>query len=351
MCKEGDYNEVVWIVSELMKIMAEDMNIQSYRNEPIESFNYRVIYSALGLWCLKSAQRENENIKGISKNVQSILLNELVDKYVDICPLPRDFFTYKKNSNISVFIRNIYEQTGYLLTLNNNNNILNNTGETVIFSDTDYLYLGLPSSSYSINGLGIHCKCAKSEVKLNDFLIRDELNSEEYLKVNYDECDFEERNIDFSKLDFFNPFCYGNVSNSWNKSLKTNMSIARESIMGPYFRVIKKNDGTILWADENGTGNIDDITGAEFRRIYIALKKHYDNPMQMLICPIDEEYSHIRILGQLPNREYFYLLMNAWPKKGFLDRNNFIIRNELTTQTAKVLKKLGFIIRKGEFYG
>ena len=73
--------------------------------------------------------------------------------------------------------------------------------------------------------------------------------------------------------------------------------------------------------------------------------------MQILICPIDEQYSYIRILGQLPNREYYYLLMNAWPKNGFLDRNNFIIRNKLMEQMAEVLKAIGFTARNGEFYG
>ena len=73
--------------------------------------------------------------------------------------------------------------------------------------------------------------------------------------------------------------------------------------------------------------------------------------MQILICPIDESYTHIRILGQLPNREYYYLLMSAWPKSNFLDRNNFIIRNELTTKVVEVLGAIGFIARNGEFYG
>ena len=93
------------------------------------------------------------------------------------------------------------------------------------------------------------------------------------------------------------------------------------------------------------------MTGAEFRRLYVAIKQHYGNPMQLLICPIDEEYSYIKILGQLPNREYYYLLMNAWPKEEFSDRNNFIIRNKLTAQIAEVLEALGFTVRDGEFYG
>ena len=338
-------------MNELINIMADDMNIRPYTNEPVESFGYRVIYSALGLWCLKSALSEDENKKGISKNAQSILLHDLSKKYIELCPMAKHSVFVSRNTDIAVFIRNIYEQTGYLLTLDNNYNVLNNSGETVRISDTDHLYLGLPATCYIVNGLGIHCGSGKHEIKLNDFLIRDSLTPEEYLKVKYDECDFDERDIDVEELEFFNPFYYGNVSSSWHGRMKSDMTMARKSTMGPYYRVIRKEDGMLLYAYDNSTDELDALTGAEFRRLYVALKQHYDNPMQLLLCPIDEEYSYIRILGQLPNREYFYLLMNALPRYSFSDRNNFIIRNELTAQTAEVLGKIGFTARNGEFYG
>lgn len=338
-------------MNELINIMADDMNIRPYTNEPVESFGYRVIYSALGLWCLKSALSKNENKKGISKNAQSILLHDLSKKYIELCPMAKHSVFVSRNTDIAVFIRNIYEQTGYLLTLDNNYNVLNDSGETVRISDTDHLYLGLPATCYIVNGLGIHCGSGKHEIKLNDFLIRDSLTPEKYLKVKYDECDFDERDIDVEELEFFNPFYYGNVSSSWHGRMKSNMTMARKSTMGPYYRTIRKEDGTLLFADDSSVDEFDDLTGAEFRRLYIALRYHYDNPMQLLICTIDEEYSYIRILGQLPNREYFYLLMNAWPRYSFSDRNNFIIRNELTAQTAEVLGGIGFTARNGEFYG
>lgn len=68
-------------MNELINIMANDMNIRPYTNEPAEYFGYRVIYSALGLWCLKSALSEKENKRGVSKNAQSILLHDLSKKY------------------------------------------------------------------------------------------------------------------------------------------------------------------------------------------------------------------------------------------------------------------------------
>ncbi len=338
-------------MNELINIMSDDMNIHPYTNEPAEYFGYRVIYSALGLWCLTSALSEKEGKRGISKNAQSILLHDLSKKYVELCPMAKRFIFASRNIDIAIFIRNIYEQTGYLLTLDNNYNVLNNSGETIKVSETDYLYFGLPATYYIVNGLGIHCRNARHEVKLNDFLIRDSLTPEEYIKVKYDECDFNERDIDVAELEFFNPFYYGNISNSWHGYMKSNMTMARKSKMGPYYKTIRKEDGTLLFADDSSEDELDALTGAEFRRLYIALRYHYDNPMQLLICPIDEAYSYIRILGQLPNREYFYLLMNAWPRYGFFDRNHFIIRNELTIQTAEVLGAIGFTARKGEFYG
>ena len=338
-------------MNELISIMSDDMNIHPYTNEPAEYFGYRVIYSALGLWCLTSALSEKEGKRGISKNAQSILLHDLSKKYVELCPMAKRFIFASRNIDIAIFIRNIYEQTGYLLTLDNNYNVLNNSGETIKVSETDYLYFGLPATYYIVNGLGIHCRNARHEVKLNDFLIRDSLTPEEYIKVKYDECDFNERDIDVAELEFFNPFYYGNISNSWHGYMKSNMTMARKSKMGPYYKTIRKEDGTLLFADDSSEDELDALTGAEFRRLYIALRYHYDNPMQLLICPIDEAYSYIRILGQLPNREYFYLLMNAWPRHGFFDRNHFIIRNELTIQTAEVLGAIGFTARKGEFYG
>ena len=220
-------------MNELINIMSDDMNIHPYTNEPAEYFGYRVIYSALGLWCLTSALSEKEGKRGISKNAQSILLHDLSKKYVELCPMAKRFIFASRNIDIAIFIRNIYEQTGYLLTLDNNYNVLNNSGETIKVSETDYLYFGLPATYYIVNGLGIHCRNARHEVKLNDFLIRDSLTPEEYIKVKYDECDFNERDIDVAELEFFNPFYYGNISNSWHGYMKSNMTMARKSKMGP----------------------------------------------------------------------------------------------------------------------
>lgn len=330
--------------------MADDMGIISYKNEPSECYAYRIIYSALGLWCLKSALSQKDGIKGISKHSQSILLHNLSEKYVQLFPTSKKYLLGSKE-DIAVFIRNLYEQTGYLITLENNFNVLNNNAATIKIADGKNLYLGIPNEKFDVNGLGIYSQFSGNEVPLYDFLIRDTLSPDEYILINYNDCDFEERDIDTRELDFFDPVYGRAISRSWSRNMTSEFSIARKGFSGPYYRVILDKNKNLLYKDEN---NIDDLTtfvGAEFRRLYIALRHYYKNPMQLIICPIDNAYSHLKLLGQLPNREYYYLLLNGWPKNGISDRTNFIVRNERIIQVKEILGNLGFAIRKGEFYG
>ena len=334
-----------------MRIMSENMKISAYTGEPEEAYGYRILYSALGLWCLTSALSEKEGKKEISKNAQTILLHSLLDRYLNVCPLAKRFLTGIRNVDIAVQIRNIYEQMGYLITLEDNQNVLNQGGETIRITDKDSIFLGIPKEEYWMNGLGIHIKNSGREIPLNEYLVRDDLLPEEYLMSCFNICDFDEKDIDCLELEFFNPFYRGKISEAWKKYRNADMTIARKSPIGPFYRAMEDTDGRLVFAIENNNDYIDSKTGAEFRRIYIALRGYYLNPMIVYICPIDKEYSHIKILGQIPNREYYYMLLNAWPQKSFTDRNNFIIRNELTTQVISLLTNIGFKAREGEFYG
>ena len=338
-------------MNKLIEIMAKDMNIPRYSGEPDESYCYRVLYSALGLWCLTSSLNEADGIKEISKNAQTTLLHGLLENYLKLCPLAKRFLAGSRTADIAIHIRNLYEQMGYFVTLDNNRNVLNQGGESIKVSEKEYLFLGIPKDKYCVNGLGIHTQDNGREIDLKEYLVRDDLSPEEYLLSCFDSCDFDEKDVEISELEFFNPFYRGKFSEAWKKYRNADMTIARKSPSGPFYRVMVDEDSNLVFAPENNNDEIDSKTGAEFRRIYIALKEYYLNPMIAFICPIDENYTHIRILGQLPNREYYYMLLNAWPKKIFSDRNNFIIRNELTTQAVKVLTDIGFTAKEGKFYG
>lgn len=334
----------------LLNTMATDMGITPYDNEPEQSYAYRIMYSALGLWCLNSALGDSGEKDGISKTAQSILLHRLLNKYMALCPSVRDMFKGPKN-DFAVFIRAIYEQTGYLLTLDNNYNILNHGGQTIHTGEEDWIYFGIPDGQFRVDGLGIHINQGKNETFLYDFLIRDNLTPDEYISANFNECDFIKRDIELSELEFFDTRSAKPISKSWSKRMPSDITMARKDVMGPYYRLMFNDKNEPVLAEEKQFDDSDLMTGAEFRRIYAALRYYHRTPMQMLICPIDDKYTHISILGQIPNREYFYLLLTGWPKRNIGDRNNFIVRNELVPRCVEIMENLGFKIREGEFYG
>ena len=339
-------------MNKLFETMAKDMEIAPYQGESESSYIYRIAFSALGLWCLTYARTQTQDTDGISKNAQSLLLQKLIEEYKKQYPLIGQYFRRQTNY-IAGFIRNIYEQTGYILISDNNYDVLNQGAETISITDTDYLYLGIPYEKFRVDGLGIHCSYSVNDVSIKDFLIRDSLTPEEYVKANYNLCDFEEREIYPSELEFFDTKSQKASSKSWHKRISSNFTVARKSHIGPYYKVIAGYNNEFLYSDENVNGdNMDCMVGAEFRRLYIALRHYYGKPMVALKCPIDSKYTHIKILGQvLPNREYFYFLLNSWPKDFTDDRYNFIMRNELVPQNTSLLEHIGFEIKEGEFYG
>lgn len=82
----------------LFEVMAEDMGINPYKGESEDSYIYRIVFSALGLWCLTNARTEMQDIKGISKNAQTILLHNLAEEYIKFHPSLRCFLYAKKKT-------------------------------------------------------------------------------------------------------------------------------------------------------------------------------------------------------------------------------------------------------------
>ena len=338
-------------MDKLFENMADDMGITPYYNESETSYLCRVVYSALGLWCLKSARGSSQEYNGISKESQSVLLHDLYENFVNIYPSIRSYLSGYK-MDIAVFIRNLYEQTGYLLPSASNHNVLCTGVDSIHVNEKDYLCIGIPNGNYSMNGLGVHNNEFGRCVSLADFLVRDNLTPEEYILANYNICDFDKRDIEREELEFFDAKSPKPLSKSWQKVITSNYTVARREPYGPYYKVIFMDDREILFSPENrANDNKDSMIGAEFRRLYIALRRYYDRPMLALKCPIDNEYTQIQIKGQMPNREYYYFLLNGWPQKSVSNRNNYIMRNELVPQSMSISKQLGFEIKNGEYYG
>lgn len=347
MCLQGVTGEVVFIISDLLTAMSADMKISRFRNETEDSFIYRLCYSALGQWCLNLGRNRVGNIIGTTKHNQTIVLNDLMQKYSKLFPNIATWFmdTNAQPINFSVFIRRVYEETGYLLTGENNHNRLANFGRCLRIGDQS-LFFGLPTKISAINGLGVFSEPTGYEVTIKEFLIRDCLTCEEYFKTHFDLIDFYERDINIQELEFFNPMSDSSPSRSWYRKLETDCTVARRYETGPFYRVMQTSDG-IKFADEPVEAQDDDFDSYEYRRLYFSMKHHYEHPVKVWVTEIDEEYSKIQIGGHLPNREYYFLLLMSWPEHSAFDKVNFIIKNSLLDEVIATLTNIGLsIIRR-----
>ena len=234
----------------LLSAMSVDMGINRFAREPDDSFAYRLCYSALGQWCLRTAQNSNGDRIGTSKHNQTIVLNNLLERYTEMFPHieSRCINASRQQNSLAVAVRRVYEETGYLLTDSSNYNRLANFGRSISLGGKS-LYFGLPNDAYVVNGLGVFADRMHYRVSVEDFLIRDTLTCDEYFKTRFDILDFYDKDLDVDQLEFFNPLSKRSPSQSWEKQMETEYSVARKIEPRVFYRVMTTDDG-LLFADE-----------------------------------------------------------------------------------------------------
>ncbi len=321
-------------MSELIRAMASDMKITPFAGELASSYTYRVIYSALGRWCLESARAEG----GISKHGQSILLNNLTEKYTALFPEIKEMLIQENQVPISVFIRRIYEETGYLITdLANHNNLACYQRGLQIGSNR--LLYGL-NEKMSNEGLGIFSDDAQNLVSWEEVLLRDSLSCEDYVLSAFDVSLFLPRDIKSDSLQYFNPLANAAPSSSWINTMNTDKTVARNLANGAYYRVMRYK-GELLFYDDAPNAGVDGLTDYEYRRLYYALKKYYGSPLKAYVQSLDTQYLKVSLSGLLPNREYYLMLLYSWPCRMYCNKREFIMKKDYLHFTQEVLGKLG----------
>ncbi len=332
-------------MNELWEAMSKDMRIVPFHGENEGLFHARLGFSGLGLWCLKLAQI-SEHESPVSKQFLSRTIDEIASQFCSLDPSIKQYLTNNESQReqLATFIRRLYEETGYLLVNNDNRDELAFRGRTVA-TGRDYLFYGLPETISVVRGLGIYSAEAGDSYAISDSLIRDDLEPAAFFQSCFNLCDFTEKDVELDQLEYFDPRKRGAPSTCWGKAFDVDATIARKHIYGPYYRVIRHEGETLFW-DEPSEGNNDSLTSGEYRRLYFALRVHYNNPVLALLIAIDETYSEIRFQGFLPNREYYLLLLMAWPKRSVFDKAQFIIHNDTLDTLLPIIRKLGVEIRR-----
>ncbi|AGA58893.1 hypothetical protein Theco_2806 [Thermobacillus composti KWC4] len=332
-------------MNELLISMSNDMRINRYFGESENSFTYRLLYSSLGLWCLWTA---NNGEYGSTKHNQTLVINELMQRYNELFPGIIDKFIDSNNPNLRfpVHMRRVYEETGYLITNENNRNQTAYFGRSLNIGNTS-LYFGIPNKLYTVNGLGLFTSPTEYSVTTRELLIRDELSVTDYVHAKYNIAEFYEADIRIEELQFFNPLSKKAISHSWSGNIVTDYSVARTVEHNSYYRVVREPTGAILFANEVGEMKGDSLSSFEYRRLYYALKAYYSNPSIAKLIDKDDSYVVLKLNGHLPNREYFFLLLMSWPYNNAFNKTNFLFKKEFIADITALLSNLGIKVIGG----
>lgn len=323
-------------MTELIKAMAFDMKIPPYDGEDHDSYTYRIIFSALGRWCLETARKKG----GITKNEQSHILNNLIEKYLVIFPRIRNMLIQEKKVPICVFIRRVYEETGFLITDRTNHNSLASYQRGVQIGSKRLLFS--LNKQFSIEGLGVFSNESQYTVPWREVLIRDYLSYQDYVSASFDITLFSPRDIESSSLQYFNPMSNAAPSASWIDTMTTDKTIARNQSREVYYRVMRYRNDLLFYEDISKYSNDRlGLTDFEYRRLFYALKKFYGFPSKVKIHNLDDNYSQISLSGYLPNREYYLLLLYSWPFNSYLDKLEFIMKKDYLCFTREIFENLG----------
>lgn len=327
-------------MDKLIEQISCDLSISPYSGESDESFCQRIIYSALGIWCLNYANRMVENQTGISKNALTRKLTALLDSYLNIFPNMQNYF--KSNNSIGLQIRQVYEELGYLI-LEDQRLKPAPFGRGIKLNNERYLYYGLPNSFEYMSGLAIVTSGAKYVDSITNVLVRDEISPIAYVKANYDPVYFDKWEPVVDGLLFFDPLHTGNISSSWKNEPTTELSIAKNEQLNVFYRVICKDGKILYYISEKVLSDKESIFGYDYRRLYYSLKYFYGNPFSIKINEVDEHYIKIKSYGRFPNREQYFLSLIGWALNDFDNRDAYIVRKDFYHVIKEAMLKIGII--------
>lgn len=330
-------------MNELLETMGKDLSVFPYKGEEEADYLYRVCYSALALWMLYAARSSEAGEQGISKKAQTEQGMRLLREYEKHLGLDPRRFEMDRDHFLHI-CRRVYEEIGYLYTDEKKRERVVRFGRTVTLGDGE-LYFGLPEELDFMRGLGLYTHIPGNEAELFEILLRDTLTVEEYLSAMYEPLDFERRDIHEGCLRFFDPLQRKSPSTSWGKEPTTSLSLAEDQETRTRYRVLME-EGELLFAEEPFVADRESLPAYETRRLYFALKRHYKCPVKAWFHPLDGNYCRIDLSAQLPQREYYFLLLCAWPRENAFRKNSFITTADMLPAIEKVLRNIGTEIER-----
>lgn len=338
--------------NDLIKDMFERMKIPRFRDENANDYMYRVLYSALAFWTLRIAEDRINLNKVCSKNHMSSRLGSVLERFLVVLPECTEYFNVGSSPSLEVskYFMEAYLDTGYLLSSENYYIELAKYGRTVNM-DGMVLFYGL-TKNIAMNGLGVFANEHYNERSIEEIMFSNGIDAGIFAKNVFGE--FRDRmtnRIKEDDYDFFNPCVRAKLSESWQRGLAVDYSIARKKVYNNYeFYLCRRVDGEILsCACPDTLCETVGMFGFELRRIMYGLKFINDNAgVAQIETGLD--CFVLKLNSKLPNKEKLMLMLLGWPLNKYDNETMYLFSNIFKNSVTQLINNLNIRIENNELH-
>ncbi len=323
---------------DLMVRIADDLNINKFKNENEESYLNRILYSAFALWlktiCLDGISNTTQSNYSISKHYHHTRGEFIINNLLEFFPEKRVWFKSNENIHPVNFLRERLILTMDILQLNDDSRLYIHENDFIpINSNFSKLY-GIPKNNNNIaSGISLLQKrnnenykiCYENiEVFYNEFIENIVFNKEEYLQRKM----------------YFNPLIKTDtIYHSWTDDApNTNTYISRlENEIGSDIYFIEKIENGVTYSHRI---NECLLNSGIFTKILFYLRSINDNSISVKIEKMEDNFILKRFVKSFYGNEEKFIQEFGWPINSLYDKLNWIFPIYLYDDIIDILENL-----------
>lgn len=328
-------------INELYETISKDLSIKRFKNESDQSYNCRLVYSALGKWIMtmfSDRDYENEDNGQVSKSHVTITAQNILGSYKKNDSSLKDYFgDDKKLVNL---IEDVYVRVGYVNSGTYSFKKQNKKAK-VRFSNRA-LDIDIDSKIKKMRGLGLWRKISDNDINLEDYLIVKE-DSKEYAKHLLSQLEYAKFQQNIGKNEIYNI-----DKNRWELFSEKMANKYKYSIIkvdgGLDYQVVQSENGIFYSAHvptiyTKKSNNF--LFYHEIWRIILGVCALNGNNAKCYIISENEDYISIKFKGYiLPALEESIFRCMCWPLNNCLNIFEFITDVRMKQSIIEFLTRL-----------
>lgn len=336
----------------LINIMSNELQIYKFEDESEDSFINRLLFSALGLWIIKSTLDksfiENHNRVGVSKSYITRKISKIVVEYISLFPSFGIYLDKLTAAELVANIREEYEKAGYIVSTGFDEFIIASPRKTASVDDKHIIMRNhIGNINTKIIGLGTFKKLVlNSDIKdFGELLYIPKIDAKEWTS-NYIK---HLRWGNSSKLGDGTWYFDAESANSFYKCWVNHYPEKSEIVLYKTndwdYGFAKRDDDNIIgikipsWLIGQDNNPSEKLFDNDVRRFMYGMKALKNNNAKAILIRKSDHYN-LKLFNALPTREKTALQFLTWRKEKFTDEFDYIIPNETCEAVKKLLSNL-----------